>query len=254
MAYKIPAQDAEDIKTRMKQMAQQVHRAGYPFIAIGVAITLILLLIAPVLGLLAAIVTAWIVYFFRDPVRVVPEDESLILSPADGTIQSITKAAPPHELAEKITDPQDSGEDKTDERTRISIFLDIFDVHVTRIPVSGQVEKGAYTKGAFINAAFDKASEKNERCGLIIRRPDDSRLVVVQIAGLIARRIVCDVKSGDQVRAGQRYGIIRFGSRVDIYLPPGMQPRVAVGQRAIGGETVLAERGDSRNNLQTRRD
>lgn len=241
-----PENMIDTCKTGMRGLAGRVHKAGYPFIAAAGLITLVLLWTVPFIGLLAAILTGWMIYFFRDPVRVVPEDDSLIIAPADGRIQAVTKAAPPAELT--------SDEADSEGYTRISIFLDLFDVHVNRLPVTGHVEKRVYTPGQFLNAAMDKASDKNERCGLRIKRNDSARIYVVQIAGLVARRIICDTDEGDQAVAGRRFGIIRFGSRVDVYIPAGFQPRVAPGQRAIGGETVLAMHDSQTQNLQTRQE
>jgi phosphatidylserine decarboxylase len=176
----------------------------------------------------------------------VPEDDSLILSPADGRVQAVTQEKPPPELT-----GHDAGKQGY---TRISIFLDLFDVHVNRLPAAGRIEKRVYTPGQFLNAAMDKASEKNERCGLCIRQENDCHIYVVQIAGLVARRIVCDTDEGETAVAGRRFGIIRFGSRVDVYIPDSYQLRVAPGQRAIGGETVLARTDAATQNLQTRRE
>ena len=176
------------------------------------------------------LVTAWIAYFFRDPARVTPLREGLVVAPADGRISAIERVRPPTELG--------LGEAQ---RLRVSIFLSVFDVHINRSPVAGRIARSIYVPGSFLNAALDKASEENERRGLVIATAGDSEIAVVQIAGLIARRIVTFVNEGDSVGAGERFGLIRFGSRVDVYLPPGRGSLVAVGQRAIGGETVLAD-------------
>ena len=174
--------------------------------------------------------TAWIAYFFRDPARVTPLREGLVVAPADGRISAIERVRPPTELG--------LGEAQ---RLRVSIFLSVFDVHINRSPVAGRIARSIYVPGSFLNAALDKASEENERRGLVIATAGDSEIAVVQIAGLIARRIVTFVSEGDSVGVGERFGLIRFGSRVDLYLPPGRGALVAVGQRAIGGETVLAD-------------
>jgi phosphatidylserine decarboxylase len=207
-----------------------VNRAGWPFIAAFAAVTVLLAWAAEPLGWIGAILTAWCVYFFRDPDRVVPTREGLVVAPADGTVQMIVPAAPPPELGMG-----------TEPRVRISIFLNVFDVHVNRTPVGGTVEATHYSKGRFMNAALDKASEENERMAVKVRMEDGREVAFVQIAGLVARRILCFLQPGQKVFAGERYGLIRFGSRTDIYLPEGVQPQVIVGQKTIGGETVIAD-------------
>jgi phosphatidylserine decarboxylase len=209
------------------------HHEGYPFIAGAVVVTM--LLIVTKFFCIAAIITAWVFYFFRDPERVTPTRPGLVISPADGRVVKIEEVVPDAEL----------GLDNL-LRTRISVFLNVFDVHVNRVPADGKIVAANYRKGKFINAARDKASVDNERMALAIELTGDhpykgKKLGVVQIAGLIARRIVCDAKKDMDVKAGDRYGIIRFGSRADIYLPQGVQPLVCVGQYMIGGETVLAD-------------
>jgi phosphatidylserine decarboxylase len=207
-----------------------VHNDGFKFLAIGAGVTLLLFLLWPPLGWLAALATAWIAYFFRDPVRVTPLREGLVVAPGDGRIVAIEHVRPPPELmlAEG-------------ERLRVSIFLSVFDVHINRVPVAGRVARSIYVPGSFLNAALDKASEENERRGTVIAMADGTEIAVVQIAGLIARRILTFVAEGDSVGVGQRLGLIRFGSRVDLYLPLGRGSLVAVGQRAVGGETVIAD-------------
>jgi phosphatidylserine decarboxylase len=207
-----------------------VHREGHLFIAIGVALALLFFLLWPPLGWLFALATLWVAYFFRDPDRVTPLREGLVIAPADGRITQIEKVRPPQELG--------LGEL---ERTRISTFLSIFDVHVNRSPVAGRITRSIYVPGTFVNAALDKASEDNERRALVVATPSGAEVAVVQIAGFLARRIVTFVSEGDSIGAGQRFGMIRFGSRVDVYLPPGHHALVAVGQRAVAGETVLAD-------------
>ncbi len=207
-----------------------VHRDGHKFIAIGLGVTLILFFIWPALGWVAAIVTAWVIYFFRDPDRVTPLREGLIIAPADGKVSLIEKVRPPAELG--LGD---------EERTRISIFLSVFDVHIQRAPVAGRIIRSLYMPGAFLNAALDKASEENERRTIVIETATGTKVAVVQIAGLVARRIVTLAAEGDTIGVGERFGLIRFGSRVDTYLPPGAFPAVAIGQRAIGGETILSD-------------
>lgn len=219
----------------LKPVLVPVNRAGWPFIGLFAAVTLLLFAFAGHVGWLGIVPTAWCVYFFRDPDRVTPIRDGLIVSPADGVILPIAAAAmPPPELgmAEGL-------------RTRISIFMNVFDVHVNRAPCDGTVVATAYSPGKFVNASLDKASEDNERMGTRIRPTDTdgegSDLAVVQIAGLVARRIVTYIKDGQTLRAGERIGLIRFGSRVDVYLPVGVNPIVMAGQRTVAGETVLAD-------------
>jgi phosphatidylserine decarboxylase len=207
-----------------------VHSDGYKFLAIGAGVCLLLFLVWPPLAWIAVLITAWIAYFFRDPPRVTPLREGLIIAPGDGRISAVEQVRPPAELG--------LGDEP---RLRISIFLSVFDVHINRSPVAGRVVRSIYVPGTFLNAALDKASEENERRCLIISTPGNIEIAVVQIAGLVARRIVTFIREGDTVGIGERYGLIRFGSRVDTYLPPGHGPLVAVGQRAIGGETILAD-------------
>jgi phosphatidylserine decarboxylase len=208
-----------------------LHPDGWKFVAAAAIATLILFLIWRPGGWIGLILTLWIVYFFRDPWRVTPTRTGLIVSPADGTIVALGPAPPPPEL--------DMGAEPV---TRIGIFLDLFDVHVARAPVGGRVAKVHYTKGRFINASLDKASEHNERLAIRVAPDEGPEIAFVLIAGLVARRIVCGVGGGERVAAGQRVGIIRFGSRVDIYCPPPYVPLVALGQRMLAGETVLADR------------
>ncbi len=207
-----------------------IHRAGWPFIAIFAVVTFVLGLLSQPLGWICLIGTAWCVYFFRDPNRVTPTRPGLVVSPADGRVQLITKAVPPPELG--------LGDKK---RTRVSIFLNVFDVHVNRVPVEGTVEQVEYHAGTFVNASLDKASEDNERAAVLLRLSDGRDIVFVQIAGLVARRIICGLQPDQAVTTGERYGLIRFGSRTDIFLPEGVEPLVVVGQRAVGGETVIAD-------------
>ncbi len=207
-----------------------VHPDGHKFVGAGALAALLFFVLWPPLGWILAGITAWIVYFFRDPARVTPMRDGLVISAADGKISSIDKVRPPPELA---LGPQ--------ERVRISTFLSVFDVHIQRAPVSGRIVRSIYIPGAFLNAALDKASEENERRAIVIEMPGGGEIGVVQIAGLVARRIVTFSREGDSLAAGQRYGLIRFGSRVDVFLPPGAQPLVSVGQRAIAGETVFAD-------------
>jgi phosphatidylserine decarboxylase len=197
---------------------------------LGVVVCVVLLLLWGGVGWLLAFATAYVAYFFRDPDRVTPLRDGLVIAPADGKISLIERLRPPAELG--------LGEE---ERVRISIFLSVFDVHINRAPVPGQIVRSIYVPGLFLNAALDKASEDNERRALVIDMSGGQEIAVVQIAGLIARRIVSFKGEGETVGVGERIGLIRFGSRVDLYLPPGTGPLVAVGQRAVGGETVLAD-------------
>lgn len=207
-----------------------IHREGHRFIAIFAAVTLLLFLIATPLGWFGAVLTGWCAYFFRDPERVTPQRDGLVISPADGVVSAIASVAPPVEL--EMIEPM---------MTRVSIFMNVFNCHINRAPVEGAIAKIAYTPGLFINASMDKSSDDNERNALCITMADGRHVAVVQIAGLLARRIVCWAKDGQHIRAGERFGMIRFGSRVDLYLPDGVAPLVAVGQSMIGGETVIAE-------------
>ncbi|MGH3491787.1 MAG: phosphatidylserine decarboxylase [Sciscionella sp.] len=211
-------------------MVPAMHPAGRPFVLGGALVTLLLRRLARPLGLLGMIGTGWIAWFFRVPRRVAPNERGVVAAAADGTVAEILRAHPPTELG-LPTDPM----------LRISVFLSVFDVHVQRIPAAARIITIAYRPGKFLSADLDKASEDNERNSLLLRTPDGHNLVVTQIAGLVARRIVCEVAEGAQVRIGQTYGLIRFGSRVDVYVPTGATVRVRPGQRTIGGETVLAE-------------
>ena len=205
------------------------HRAGHPFIAAGAAVALAGLFIGYGLFWLGLIFTLFCLYFFRDPERVRPPRAGVVLAGADGKVVSVVLAVPPEELGLGPT-----------LRWRVATFLSILNVHVNRMPVDGVVTRIAYRAGAFMSADLDKASEANERNALAIRLADGRDLAVVQIAGLVARRILCDAREGDVAIGGARFGIIRFGSRTDIYLPAGVAPLVAVGQTMIGGETVVA--------------
>ena len=210
-----------------------VHRDGYKFLAGAALATLVLFLIAPALGWLGVIATAYCAYFFRDPERVTPSRAGLVVSGADGRIVDVTDGVTvPREL------PLGEGR-----RTRISVFLSVFDVHIVRAPVAGRIVSSVYVSGAFLNAELDKASEENERRALIIETGTGEKIGLVLIAGLVARRIVTFVDEGASVARGERVGLIRFGSRLDVYLPAGARVLVAPGQTAIGGETGLVELG-----------
>ena len=207
-----------------------IHPAGWPFIALFAGVTYLLHFANGYLFALGLVLTAWCVYFFRDPPRMTPVRDGLIVSPADGRIVAIQQVAPDADLG--LSDPL---------YTRISIFLNVFDVHVNRMPADGIVRFRKYRPGKFVNASLDKASVDNERMALTLQMNDGKTIGVVQIAGLIARRIICHAKEGAQFRAGERFGLIRFGSRTDVYLPLGIEPLVIVGQYMLGGETVLAD-------------
>src|SRR5215469_9751135 len=206
-----------------------VHREGYPFVGTFALASLILFLIWSPLGWIGTVLTVWCALFFRDPVRVTPVREGIVVAPADGRVDAIMNAPPPPELG--------IGERPL---PRVSIFMSVFDCHVNRSPVTGRIEEIAYHEGAFLSADLGKASDENERNSFLISTPT-ARIAVVQIAGLVARRIVCFVRKGATVGAGERIGMIRFGSRVDVYLPEGVRPLVAEGQTAIAGETVIAD-------------
>jgi phosphatidylserine decarboxylase len=206
------------------------HPAGRPFLFGCLGLMVIGLFIGHWLTLVGLCLGLFCLYFFRDPERFPPSRAGAILAPADGRIVSIMPAVPPAELG---LGPAI--------RCRVSIFLSVLNVHVNRVPVAGTVTRIAYRHGAFLNASLDKASDANERNAIAFRLPDGRELAVVQIAGLIARRILCSIREGDAVRSGDRLGIIRFGSRTDIYLPEGVQPLVCEGQTMIGGETVVAD-------------
>lgn len=215
-----------------------VHPAGWPFIAGFAALAFLLAVLGgPCWGVAGFVLLGWCFFFFRNPARVTPVAPGLVVSPADGLVIAVREVVPDPSLG--------LGGEK---HVRISIFLDVFDVHVNRSPVDGTVVAAEYRPGKFLNASLDKASEDNERMALVLEMTGDHpaagrRVGVVQIAGLVARRILCDAKKGDALKAGQRYGIIRFGSRADIYLPEGLAPLVVEGQTAIGGETLLADAG-----------
>jgi len=209
---------------------QKLHKEGYRFVAIAAVVTFIFLLINNYLGLLSLVVTIWVYYFFRDPDRIPIKDESYLVSPADGKITQIIEINGPKELGL---------EEK--KYTRISIFMDVLCCHVNRVPFAGTVEKIFYKPGKYINATLDKASENNERNYLKLKSSNGDEVILVQIAGMIARRIVCDVKEGDTFNQGERFGIIRFGSKVDVYLQ-NYNLLVCKGQNTVAGETLLAQK------------
>lgn len=223
--------------TTVKWRFPSIHPEGRKYTVIAVAIALIVYLaVSHFIGWLLVGVAIWVATFFRDPIRTTPRGEKYIVAPADGLITMIVKVPPP---------PQLRGPDclADGEYTRVSIFMSVFDVHINRSPISGRVRRIAYVPGKFVNADLDKASEDNERQHFMVESPEGLRIGFTQIAGLVARRILSFVKEGDLVEAGQRIGLIRFGSRVDVFLPAGTAPRVLLGQRSIAGETVLGEVG-----------
>ena len=218
----------------LRQIVAPIHPDGWKFVAGGALATLLLFVLGRHIrpfGWAALILTLWLAYFFRDPWRVTPTRPGLVVSPADGVVVSLAPAPPPPELAMGSAPV-----------TRIGIFLNLLDVHVARAPAAGLVAARHYTPGRFVNASLDKASEDNERLALRLAPAEGPEIACVLIAGLVARRIVCPVIAGRRVAAGERIGIIRFGSRVDVYVPPPYVPLVSLGQKMIGGETVLADR------------
>ncbi len=221
--------DSKSVLDSVTNAFVPIHRDGHKFVAIAAGVTVLLFLVAPPLGWIGAIATAFCAYFFRDPDRVVPQRPGLVVSPADGKISAIAELVPPRELGlggERLT--------------RVSVFLSVLDVHIVRTPVAGRIARSVYVPGKFLNAELDKASEENERLALVVEAEDGKSFGLMLIAGLIARRIVTFVGEGASVARGERVGLIRFGSRVDVYLPAGAKVLASVGQTAIGGETVLA--------------
>jgi len=218
------------VTASIRQQLTPIHREGYPFVAGFAVATLVLFWLWPPLGWLGAIATLWCVYFFRDPERVTPIHEGIVVAPADGRVCQIVNAVPPREL--------ELGERPL---PRVSIFMSVFDCHINRSPVAGRIERIVYRAGKFLSADLDKASEDNERNAFVIVTGGGQRVAVIQIAGLIARRIVCFAREGDGLGAGQRLGMIRFGSRIDVYLPEGARVLAGEGQIAIAGETVIAD-------------
>ncbi|MDZ7823315.1 MAG: phosphatidylserine decarboxylase [Ahrensia sp.] len=218
-----------------------IHKEGWPFIAAFAVATLILGWIWDPLFFVGLVLTAWCAYFFRDPTRITPLNDDIIISPADGVVSAIGAVVPPEELGLGV-----------EEYLRISVFMNVFSVHINRAPVRGPISKIAYRPGKFLNADLDKASRENERNGLVIDSPH-GKVGVVQVAGLIARRILCWAKEDEEIAVGERFGLIRFGSRVDVYLPINAVPQVAIGQNAIAGETILAAYGSDKTIYVTRK-
>ena len=218
-----------------------VHKEGYRFVAIFFVVSLVLGFLWEPLMWIGLVLTAWCAYFFRDPERMTPLDDDLVISPADGRVSSIATVLPPEEL-NLGSEPM----------LRISVFMNVFNCHVNRAPMAGTITRVAYRAGKFVNAELDKASQENERNGLVIDTKHGA-IGVVQIAGLVARRILCWKYENGSLEAGERFGLIRFGSRLDVFLPAGAEPRVSVGQTAVAGETVLAEFGSAKGPVISRR-
>ncbi len=207
-----------------------IHSEGWRFVGVFAAVTALMWMLFKPVGVICLVLTVWCYFFFRDPRRAIPEGESLVLSPADGIVSAIAEVVPPKEL--------EIGEEPM---TRISIFMSVFSVHVNRAPMAGKITKMFYRPGAFVDVSLDKESENNERQELAMETVTGHKIAFVQIAGLVARRILTFVKEGDQLKAGERFGLIRFGSRLDVYLPKGIAPLVLEGQTAVAGETILAD-------------
>lgn len=214
----------------LSTFVKPMHPEGRKFVAIFAAVTLVLFLIWDPLGWIGVGLTVWCYYFFRDPIRVTPVRPGLMISPADGVVSLLEPAVPPAELG--LGDRP---------MTRISVFMSVFNCHVNRLPCEGRITKVAYRPGKFLNASLDKASSDNERNAMAVELADGRQYGVVQIAGLVARRILCWAKEGQQMQTGERFGLIRFGSRLDIYLPESVEPLVCIGQTMLAGETVLAD-------------
>ena len=211
-----------------------INKEGWKFVSIFAAITALLYCICTFLGTIGLILTIWCVYFFRDPKRVTPQIENVVVSPADGIVQMIAEVDGPEELG--LQDKK---------FIRVSVFMSVFNVHVNRAPASGKITKTCYVKGKFLNATLDKASKDNERQLLAMETTSGKEIAFVQIAGLIARRILCFAKEGSEYAAGERFGLIRFGSRLDVYLPTDVKPQVCVGQTMVAGETIIANLASS---------
>ncbi len=216
-----------------------INKEGWKFVAAFALITALLALLWEPLGVIGIVLTVWCYFFFRDPERVTPQIDGVVVSPADGKVQMITK----------INGPKELGMEK-EEYTRVSIFMSVFNVHVNRAPANGTITKTSYIKGKFFNATLDKASKDNERQLLAMKTESGKDIAFVQIAGLVARRILCFAKKGTTYKAGERFGLIRFGSRLDVYLPEGVEPQVCLGQTMIAGETIIANLNSSAPQIQ----
>lgn len=222
-----------DISWR-RYILPNIHNEGWKFVGIFAAITALLAMIWQPLGWIGLVLTVWCFYFFRDPERVTPDVSDVVVSPADGTVQMITKVKAPEELG--------LGDQKF---TRVSVFMSVFNVHVNRSPADGKIMKSVYVPGKFLNATLDKASKENERQILAMKTKSGKNLCFVQIAGLVARRILCEAVEGQEYKAGERFGLIRFGSRLDVYLPEGVEPQVCLGQTMVAGESIIANLNSS---------
>ncbi|MBB4619522.1 phosphatidylserine decarboxylase [Sphingomonas abaci] len=222
------------VTTTVKWRFPAVHPEGRKYTAIALGITLLLTIISKVLFWPMLGVTAWVATFFRDPIRTTPQGEGLIVAPADGLVTMIQRVPVPRELVAELGDAP---------MVRVSIFMSVFDVHINRTPIAGTIRQVVYISGKFFNADLDKASDENERQHFVVEGRDGRRIGFTQIAGLVARRIVAFAKPGDMVAAGQRIGLIRFGSRVDVFLPDDCAPQVALGQRSVAGETIIGRVG-----------
>ncbi len=217
-----------DISWR-RYILPNIHNEGWKFVGIFAAITALLAMLWQPLGWIGLVLTVWCFYFFRDPERCTPQIENVVVSPADGTVQMIAKVKAPEELG--------LGDQKF---TRVSIFMSVFNVHVNRAPAEGKIIKSVYVPGKFFNATLDKASKDNERQLLAMKTKCGKEIAFVQIAGLVARRIMCEAMEGQEYKAGERFGLIRFGSRLDVYLPEGVEPQVCLGQTMVAGESIIA--------------
>ena len=217
-----------DISWR-RYILPNIHNEGWKFVGIFAAITALLAMLWQPLGWIGLVLTVWCFYFFRDPERCTPQIENVVVSPADGTVQMIAKVKAPEELG--------LGDQKF---TRVSIFMSVFNVHVNRAPAEGTILKSVYVPGKFFNATLDKASKDNERQLLAMKTKCGKEIAFVQIAGLVARRIMCEAMEGQEYKAGERFGLIRFGSRLDVYLPEGVEPQVCLGQTMVAGESIIA--------------
>lgn len=222
-----------DISWR-RYILPNIHNEGWKFVGIFAAVTALLAMMWEPLGWIGIALTIWCFYFFRDPDRVTPEIEDVVVSPADGIVQMITKVKAPEELG--------LGDEKF---TRVSVFMSVFNVHVNRSPAEGKITKAVYVPGKFINATLDKASKDNERQLLAMKTKSGKNIAFVQIAGLVARRILCEATEGQEYKAGERFGMIRFGSRLDVYLPEGVEPQVCLGQTMVAGESIIANLNSS---------
>lgn len=215
----------------VKMAAFPIHKEGYTFIVIFALVTAILALLSNTLGLIGLVLTLWCVFFFRDPERVIPVEENIIVSPADGVVTRVEY---------DVTAPEELGYGKK-KFNKVTVFLNVFNVHVNRVPVGGTITKVNYKPGKFLSANANEASEENERNSVVVKTANGTEIVFIQIAGLVARRIISDLKEGQHVATGDRYGIIRFGSRADMYFPENVEIKSLVGQTMIGGETIIAK-------------